>query len=210
MKNLMDFESVRNALSQVVAESDVNNGTEGLSFQAFLYTHEYAYDKERAALQNKITRAVLDGRLEEVLLLQKEMAVCAKPQVIMEWHLLKPIPRIQGTKIIHDGKTKYSIAMDDVEVIYIREDAVALGLLEYSETKQTRKDSRGEDAIVVKMQLTKGLIDIAAPIIDKFENEMKPKRAYVSAVSFRSMQVVGEMKMREGYAKKRRYGFDMI
>lgn len=208
MKDLSKFESVKKALEQVVAESDVNNGTQGLTLLAHFWEQEYVFDQTRQDLQTKIAQKLLSGTVEGVKELQKQLEGLSKPKIVMEFKLMEPIKRIQGTKILHDGESTYKISMENVTNIFIPEDAVALGLLEYEETEDVMRDSQGRETTVIKLHIKKGLIDVAAPILGKNEKVMRPKRAYVTAISYRAMQIAGELMNKERLGKRRRYGFD--
>lgn len=208
MKDLSKFESVKNALEQVVSESDVNNGTTNVDFLCYYWDNEFMFDQKRQDIQVDMARKQLAGDIEAVKKLQKEFAALDKPKIMMEFRLVKPIPKLLGTKIISDGDKTYKITMENVTSLFIPEDAVKLGLLEYEDTTEIVKDARNNDTPIIKLRLKKGLIDVAAPIQDRFGRQIRPKRAIVTATSYRSMQIAGEMLSRERLAKRRRYGFD--
>lgn len=208
MKDLSMFNSVKQALEQVVAESDVNNGTQGITLIAHFWSQEYVFDEKRENLRTEIARAVLQSRLEDVKKLQSEMDALPKPKIVMEFKLLEPIARLQGTKIISDGEKTYKISMENVTSLYVPEDAVHLGLLEYEETDTVLKDSMGRDSQVINLRIKKGIIDVAAAVLDRNDKMVRNKRAYVTAISYSAMQVAGRLMNNERMAKRRRYGFD--
>ena len=169
----MEFDDVKTALSQVVADSDVNNGTLGMEFLAYSYSRESVYDKKKAENQTKMAKALLSGDLVAAENAQKLLENPEPTKVITIWRLVTPIKRIQGTKILHDGDKIY-----------------------------------GNKVKVLRMKIVKGLIDVAAPVLDRFDKEIMPKRAFVTPISYRAMQAAGELMSKERFAKKRRYGFD--
>lgn len=207
MKDLIKFTTVVNALKQVAAENDVNNGTGGIKFLAHFYEQEYVWDKDRHNLQVGVAKSILTGQLGEVTKLQDQLSKLPKPKIVMAWKLMEPIPLIKGTKVLHDGDKQFRIEMKNVGMLYIPEDSIALGLLEYEETKDLAVDSQGREAKILTIHLKKGIIDIAAPIIDRNDKVTRPSRAYVTAISYKSMQVAGQIMYNERMGKKRRYGF---
>ena len=204
----MEFDDVKTALSQVVADSDVNNGTLGMEFLAYSYSRESVYDKKKAENQTKMAKALLSGDLKAAEEAQKLLENPEPTKVITIWRLVTPIKRIQGTKILHDGDKTYSIAMEDVKLLHIPEDSIRLGIVEAEETDDEEDNIYGNKVKVLKMKIAKGLIDVAAPVLDRFDKEIMPKRAFVTPISYRAMQVAGEMMSKERFAKRRRYGFD--
>ena len=208
MKDLSNFDAVKAALEQVVAQSDVNNGTQGIELLAHYWTYDHMFDKRKAELQTDVARAVLAGNLDVVKLKQTELEGLPKSKIVMEWRLLTPIPRLTGTKIVTDGDKTYKLSMDNVTTLYIPEDAVKLGLLEYEETEDKAHDMMGKETSIVKLHLKQGIIDIAPPVLGRGDKELRGKRAFVTAISYRAMQTVGEILNRERNAKRKRYGFD--
>lgn len=208
MKDLSKFNVVKQALEQIVAESDVNNGTHGAELLAYFWQQEYIYDEKRQTLQNMLAKAVLGSDLELVKAYQKDLEKLPKPKIVMEFKLKTPIPRLQGTKVITDGEKTFKIHMENVTSLFIPEDAVKLGLLEYEETKDTAKDAQGRETTIIKLHIKKGLIDVAAPVVDRFDRVLRPKRAYVTAISYGAMQTAGRLMNQERMNKRRRTGFD--
>ena len=208
MKDLSKFAAVKQALEKVVQESDVNNGTQGLELLAHFWSQENVFDQTRQDIQTNMAKAVLAGSLELVKQYQDELAKLPKPKIVMLWKLITPIARLEGTMIRHDGQKPYKISMENVTMLYIPEDAVKAGLLTYEETDQRETDMQGREAIVVKLKLVKGIIDVAAPVQDRFGKEVRPKRAFVTIISYRAMQIAGQIMGREKAEVRKRYGFD--
>lgn len=208
MKNLMEFDSVKNALSQVVAMSDVDNGTNGMELLAYPYSKDTVYDKEDAANRVKMAKALLTGDLATAAETQKILEQPRTPKVIMIWRLMTPIKRLSGTKILIDSGKTFTLAMEDVKELHIPEDTIRLGVIQAEESGEMAENIYGQPVPILKLKIAKGLIDVAAPVLDRFDKEIMPKRAFVTAISYRSMQVAGEILSRERFAKKRRYGFD--
>lgn len=208
MKDLGKFDLVKQALSQITAQSDVSNGTQGIELLAHFWGSELVYDKAKAELQTQIAGKILGRDLDSVKKLQEQLEKLPKTPVVTIWKLVEPIKRIQGTKIVHDGEKSLKISMENVTTLYIPEDAIKLELLEYEETKDIMSDSQGREAKVLRIKLKKGLIDVAAPIHDGRDRLVREKRAYVTAISYRSMQTVGELMSKERMNKRRRYGFE--
>lgn len=208
MKSLFEFEDVKSALSQVVAESDVNNGTHGIEFLAYSYSKDTIFDKKKQANQVALAKAVLAGDLKAAEDAQLLMETPEPTKVIMIWKLVEPLKRVNGTKILHDGEKKFSISMENVQLLHIPEDAIRLGVIQAEETNEVAENIYGMEVKVLKMKIVKGLIDVAAPFQDKFGKEIMPKRAFVTPVSYRAMQIAGEVMAAEKFAKKKKYGFD--
>ena len=208
MKDLSTFETVKQALNQVVKESDINNGTQNVELVGHFYQQEYIFDKDKQDLQLELTRAVLASDISKIKQLQTDMEKLPKPKIVMEFKLLTVIPRLQGTKILSDGDKQYKISMENVGSLFIPEDAVHLGLIGYDETEEKARDAQGRETPIIKFVVQKGIIDVAAPIVDRFDKVIRPKRAYVTAISYGSMQLAGKLLNTERLSKRRRFGFD--
>ena len=210
MKDLSRFAVVKSALESVVAESDVNNGTQGVDIMCHFWQSELIFDEKRQEIQKLLTRAILDSNLDKVKEHQMALEKLPKSKVMMEFRLLKPIPRIQGTKVITDGEKQYKIHMENVMTLFVPEDAVKLGLLEYEETDEKLIDAMGRETTIIKLRLKKGIIDVTAPRQDRFGKILVPKRAMVTALSFGAMQNAGKLLYNETVAKNRRFGFEEV
>lgn len=208
MKSLSQFERVKKALEQVVSESDVTNGTNGLELIAHFWEHEMVSDKNRKDVETSIAKAVINGDLAAISELQKQLSAMPRAKINTVWRLLVPIPRIQGTKTLYDGNKSYQLSMDNVTTLYIPEDAIKLELLDYEETGDMAKDSNGKDTPIIKLIIKKGIIDIAAPITDRKGNVVRAKRAYVTPISYKAMQIAGRVINQEKIDKQKRFGFD--
>lgn len=208
MKDLMQFDEVKTALSQVVAESDVNNGTLGMEFLAYSYSRDTVYDKKKAENQVKMAKALLSGDLKAAEEAQKLLENPEPTKVITVWKLVQPLKKVMGTKILHDGERKFSISMEDVKLLHIPEDSIRLGLIQAEETGDEEENIYGNKVKVLRMKIVKGLIDVAAPVLDRWDKEILPKRAFVTPISYRAMQIAGELMATERMKGKRRYGFD--
>lgn len=209
MKDLSQFKTVQDVLKQVVVDADANNGTNNLTLLAHFWEEEYVYDEKRMGVQAELVKATFASDHETVIKKQKELATLPKPKVVMVWRLLEPIRVLNGTKTLSDGDKIYRLKMENVTTLYIPEDAVHCGLLMYEETEETLEDKQGRPAKVLKIKLEKGIIDVAAPIVDRNEKIIRPKRAYVTPVSYRTMQITSEMLNKDRLQKRRRYGFDI-
>lgn len=210
MKDLSMFQTVKTALEQVVAEADVKNGTTGMEILCHFWKQDYRYDEKRNSLQVEIVKAMLSSNLELVKLKQEEMDALPRPEIIMEFHLLEPIARIQGTKIISDGSKTMGISMENVSVLYIPENSIKLGLLDYEETQDKAKNAMGQEETIIKLHIKKGLIDVIPPVMDKNQKIVQPAKAYVTPISSRSLQIAGKILYKEREQKRRQYGFETI
>lgn len=209
MKDFSQFAQVKQALEQVISESDVNNGTQGVIYTAHFFEQEMAYDEQRGKIQNEIARSVLMNKLDNIPALQAQLETLPKPQVIMVWKLVEPIRILTGTKPMRSGDKELRLVMYDVDKLYIPENAVKLGLIEYEETDQMGVDMQGRDAQIVKLRLRKGIIDIAPPIM-RSGKELRPKKAYVTPISYKALQTAGSMMFKERQNAERLYGFEEI
>lgn len=216
MKSLLNFDAVKKALEQVVAQSDKNNGTNGMELVCHYWNQDTEWDEDRQRLQDEKTRLVFAGDPEGVIRVTKLMDELPKPKIIMEFKLLAPIPRLQGTKTISDGTKTWTISMENVQTIFIPEDSIRAELAEFEETGDMARDIIGNETPIIRLKILKGLLDVAQEKLDKRDGNKPlsqrrvrvPKRAYLTAVSYHSMQVVGRMKAQEEKAKERRYGMD--
>lgn len=209
MKDFSQFAQVKQALEQVIAESDVNNGTQGVIYTAHFFEQETAYDENRTKIQNEIARGILMNKIDHIPALQAQLETLPKPQVIMVWKLVDPISVITGTKPMKSGDKELRLVMHNVDKLYIPENAVKLGLIEYEETDQFGKDMQGRDAQIVKLRLRKGIIDVAPPIM-RAGKEVRGKRAYVTPISYKALQTAGSMLFKERLSAERMYGFEEI
>jgi len=216
MKSIYDFEPVKKALEQVVAESDVNNGTRGIEILCHYWTYEYQFNEERQSLQNKMGDLALAGKPEELIKTRKELEALPKPKVVMEFRLMIPIPLIRGTKTISDGNKIFTISANDVKSIFFPEDALRSELATFEETGDTAKDLLGQDTPVVRLVINKGVLDVAPEILDPRDSRrpleqrriLRGKRVYLTAVSYHALQVVGRIQAKEQYNRFKRYGFN--
>ena len=213
MESLSNFPALKEALSQLVVETDVDNGTNGMEFLAYWYAKDFVRDEKRDDLNKQIARAVLTGTVEQVEELQAKLSLLPRPQIMMEWKLMEPIAKLRGTKVgtlKRNGEVRrFKLEMSNVTSIFISEKAAQLGLIEYERTDIVAQDANGRDSIVVRMVLKKGLIDVAAPIYFG-DKEVRGKRAYVQAVSNKALQVVGSMLFQEKKEENRLLGYDEI
>jgi len=208
MKSIMQLDSVKKALEQVVADSDVNNGTRGMEMFCYYWTHENQYDETRQSLMNEMAKLVLLGRPDEVGMVREQIEKLGKPKIIVEFRLMKEIPLIRGTKTISDGSKLYSIQAENVKSIFIPQDSLAGDLLEYEETQDMSKDANGNDSAIIKLRINKGILDVVGEKLDRNQKVIQSKRVYLTAVSYHALQIVGRMKYNEETAKRRRYGFN--
>jgi len=208
MQDLSKFNVVKQALEQVISGSDVNNGTQNVDFLCHYWQSESVYDEKRAALQVEMTRAVLAGNVDETKLIQAKMDILPKSKIMMEFRLLQPIARLQGTKTVTDGEKTLRISMNNVNSIFVPEDAVSLGLLEYEETDQIGHDSMGRETAIIKLRLKKGIIDVTSPKTDRNDRIIVQKRAIVTPISYGAMQVAGRILYNERMARRKNLGFE--
>jgi hypothetical protein len=192
MKNLNEFDDVK-----------------GMEFLAYSYSQDTIYDKKKADNLLKMSTAWINGDLKTVEEMQKLVDNPDPSKIIMIWRLINPIKKIMGTKILHNGDNTFTLSMENVKDIYIPQDAIKLGLIEAEDTGDKAEDAHGKEVSILRMKVVKGLIDVAAPILDRFDKEVQPKRAFVTPISYRAMQTAGTIMAGERLAKRRRYGFDM-
>jgi hypothetical protein len=213
MKDLSALPALKAALAQIVTESDVDNGTAGMEFHAYWYATEFIHNPERDAINRDIAKAVLSGGHAKVLELQEALAKLARPEIMMEWRLLEPIKALKGTKNIAikrgEDTKRYELNMKDVKSIYVSESASKMKLIKWEETEEVREDSQGRESKVLRMILVKGLVDVAAPIIIN-KKEVRGKRAYVTPISYKALQVAGSMMFKERIEDNKVEGFDLI
>lgn len=204
----MDFEPVRAMLERVIVESDVDNGTKGLEFTAHFWEEDLVQNKDLNKHLGKLGSAWLDGKIELFEQLSKEQESIKPTQRMMTWAINPSLGIVHGTKRFKDAGKIWKLSMNAVSKLYISENVVKLGLIEYEETSETANDAQGRPTPIVKMRLKKGIIDIAPPIMSWKGEEIVPKRAFVTPISFHALQIAGELIAGEDRKSRRRYGFD--
>lgn len=215
MKSILQFEAVRSALEQVVAESDKTNGTRGLELYCYYWNHENQFDEKRQTLMNEMGRLVLLGKPEDAAKVRDEIEKLDKPKIIMEFKLMQPIPMVRGTKTMTDGSKMYTIQAENVVSIFIPQDSLYGDLAEFEETDDVAKDILGRDTKVIKLKIKKGILDVASEQLDIRDSRKPleqrrirvPKRVYLTAMSYHTLQIVGRLKAQEENARFRRFGF---
>lgn len=216
MKSILELSSVKKALEQVVAQSNVNNGTNGMELFCHYWSQEEQYDKMREDLQLQMGRAAIEGRPDDVVKIRKLIESLPPAKIIMEFKLMTPIPVVRGTKTIYDGEKKLTITATNVRTFFIHEDSLLSELGVFEETEDIAKDSYGNDQPIIKLRINKGILDVKEAAYDNRDDDkpdnlkriIRPQRVYLTAVSYATLQVVGRMKMNEKRAQRRRFGFD--
>lgn len=205
----MEFGKVQDILNQVIVESDVDNGTKGLVFTAHFWKEELVFNKDQHSLMGKLGSAWLNGDLQLFEKLSEEQSSIKPTQKMMTWAIVPAIPQIKGTKNYKEGSKMWKLKMDNVSKLYISENAVKLKLIVFEETDIMGKDAQGRETPILKMCLKKGIIDVAPPTVNWRGEEVVPKRAFVTPISFHALQIAGELKAGEDRKTRRRYGFDV-
>lgn len=214
MKKLKEFEPVKQALIRVATEASIafDNGTYGKELFCQYWNKEEVYDKERNDKEIEIARSILTGKADLVPGLKAELAAMPKPKINMIFRLMEPMKRLVGSKIAHDGGKVYSPIMEDIRDIYIPEDALDMDLVEFEDTEHKAVDEHGNETPVIKLKLVNAMLDVKEGKVDwKDETkEIRAPRVYVTAISYRSMQVAGKIMNNEGIKRRGMYGFNEI
>lgn len=210
MKDLSNLPSVVKALSQVVADSTVtdNNGTAGIELLCHYWDYDIIKDENRRKIEAELAKAVLNKDIELANAFETDLKRLPSSEKLMIFRLLEPITHLQGTKVMYDGEKSYSPVMKNVQFLYIAEMSIKMGLLEYEETGEMAADKLGKETPVIKLKLKKGIIDVSAAIYDRNKRMIREARAYVTPVSYRSMQVAGKIIAQEREVKRKLYGYD--
>lgn len=207
MQKLSQFKAVQDALTQVATEMTINhnNGSYGKSYFCHYWNKEDVVDKEKQKKEIELARAILLGSSPaEVLAIKDELAAMPKAKVNLIFKLIEPIKRLKGSKIAYDNNKTYSPVMENVEYFYISEDTLGLDVLEFEELQDSRDDIQGNPTPIINLRLTNAMLDVKEGMLDWKDNtkELRAPRAWVTPISFRSMQIVGKI-MNEDKAKKR-------
>lgn len=190
-QSLKNYQKVEQVLKAIAS-----GATNGNSMQVKCYHFDTQYVKtpeyvalEKQIIQKKFTSKDYSKEFEQLNSLPKGKA-------LLVFKLLEPMT-IRGTKqMIFEGKTVKPEAKNCTE-IYIAEDIInndAAGL-QYEQTEDTEKDAAGQDSPVIILDLGKCIIDVVQGKRD-WKDQSKwlvAPRAYVTDISFRSMQIVGSM-----------------
>lgn len=204
----MNFEAVKTALFQVQSESTVSNGTTNSTYACYLWDHENVYDAERARLDKEYVKALFAGNLDECNRIEALRDALPATKRVLIFKLMEKIPVIRGTKVVMDGKKSKSPVMRDVDTIYIPEDSVKLGLVEYEETDQTMPDASGRQATVINLHIIKGLLDVKEAQYDRNDRMTRESRANLTPISYRSMQIAGKILYTETLNQRKSFGFE--
>lgn len=207
MQDLSKFNKVIEALNEVVGQNTPTGGME-TPFLCHYWSQETILSDEAKQLQTDIAKAMLDGKVERVAELNEKWKDVGKSKVLMQFKLIEKIPLLRGTKIVYVENAPKHPVMHNVEYLYISEDSVKLGLCEYEETDQKAKDAMGRDTAIIKLKLVKGIIDVKEGAVDWKGKVVREPRAYVTAISFKAMQVAGQIIRNEKEIKRKLYGFE--
>lgn len=208
--DIKQLASVKAALSQVASETTVNNGTNGMKVMCHLWDVEDAFDQKKQDLEKAAFKALLESRLDDVVIHHKAISELPPAKKTLIFKLLQPIPTIRGTKVvIHEGKSRSPI-MTNVDMIYLSEDAASLGLIDVRDTSEKAKDHNGMDVEIVELTLLKGIIDVKEAKYNRQNQLMRAARANITPISYKSMQVVGKLLYAESEAKRKLFGFGDI
>ena len=193
---------IMDAMSQIAkcAMIEHDNGTHGETFHAWMWDTERTAAPERKEIMAQIMKVMNSGMESEAMekeikRLEKELEKYPQKTVFC-LKLEKPINALQGTKVLKDGSGKNRILfMPTVTEIYIHQDILLGGFVEIEELKRTKKSIGGAEHPVLKVKLSKSLLEVTEEMYD-FKDKTKiyrEKRAMVSNISYRTMQALGKM-----------------
>jgi len=209
MKSLKNFEPVMKAISKVATEVSVghDNGTLGREFLCHYYDKEETFDKARQEILQALGRAMIKDEKHLIKTLQDKLVGLPPTKVNLIFKLTEPIKRLIGTKVQHDGETQYHPIMNNVKFIYVPEDAIDMEFLSFEETPDKDVDKFGNEAVIIKLKLDKGILDVKEGKLNWKDQEIRESRAYVTPVSFRAMQIAGKIMGEEQNKKRKMYGY---
>lgn len=200
------------ALAKVAIEGTLShdNGTSGKELICHYWDYEELYDAKKAELEKLLVAAYLAGDTVTAGIHHKAIAALPPPKIVMIFKLLQPIPYLKGSKIsLSDGKT-FSPTMNNVDIIYIPEDAIKLGLCDFDESEDIVKDRVGLDTPIITLKLSKGMIDVKEGIFDRLNRLTRAPRASVTPISYRSMQIAGKILGNERITRDKVYGMTEV
>lgn len=195
MKQLLsNLDSVKKALTSIAQSS---TGNAGQQIKCYHHDTQQVKTADYLGLEKEILKKKFSGQDYS-----KEYDMITKIPLknILVYKLLEPMT-IKGTKQVIQGDKAISPEIKNCTEIYIPEDIInntSAGLMG-EETGDMETDASGQEVPVINIDLGRCIIDVAAGKRD-FNNTKKwlvAPRAFVTDISFRSMQIVGSLLARE-------------
>jgi hypothetical protein len=212
MKKLSQMEAVIKVLQTVQTEATVghSNGTTGKELLCHIWDNEPIFDKVRNDKETELAKAILLSNSADVTRLMAEIETLPAPKTVLIFKLLEPIRRLNGTKVSLAGGKTYQPVMEKVEYIYIPEDAIDLDLVAYDEVGDKAMDKHGNEVDVIRLKIMKGLLDVKEGKKNWKGDVVRNSRCYVTAISFRAMQVAGKIMFNNEQDERRVYGMEAL
>lgn len=199
------FKPVVDALAQVAKDAvqTHDNGTAGKTYLAHYWGDEQQTDTVRNQLNQDMTRAILKDP-GAVAGIRAKILVLPPPKINMIFKLMEPIAHLVGTKIVKSGNKSFCPLMENVQFIRVPQDALEMDLLEYEEVKNKFEvDSDGEKTPVIKLKLKYGILEVTEKYTNWKGEVTRPSMAFVSAMSYRAMQIAGKILGKEEVDERR-------
>lgn len=208
----MQISAIKGAMEQVIINSDVNNGTQGIEFQCVLHRVQLGYDADRKSIEAKMNSAMIKRDLKTYEELEKKLSELPEVSKFFIFKLLKPMKGLKSTLERRVGN-KIGILTMDVDEVWMTDFFMkAGGALADTTDKKWKDPSTGKEYDIIKVKLNKGLIDVFPPKFSTYrdtQTEIIPKRAMCTLLSLHSMQVLGRLSSRERADYTKLYGFDV-
>lgn len=205
---LNTLKAVADALAHIQERKVIShdNGTFGRMFECYFWTHELTKDKTRQELEVAAAKYQLLGKSDQLKEVAHKIQELPLPPVNMVFKLVSPITMLQGTKVISYQGKPYPVKMENVEYIYIPQDIVNGDFTSYVETGSMSSDMAGNDQPIIKLTLDRCILDVKEGARNNKGEVWRLPRAYVTAISFRSMQVAGSMMNTQRNTLNKLYG----
>lgn len=207
---LSQFPVIAQAILQVSKENTMThgNGTTGNEYFLHYWGSEEQFDAEKEKWITAKATAVLKGDSEGYKLAEAELGRLSKDvKYTLIFKLMEKISTLKGTKAAFDGQNKYQPVMHDVEFVYIQQDTMDLIDVDLENTGDKAMDNQGNEVDILKLTLKEGILDVKEGKLGYNNQIIRPSRAYIYAVSARSMQIAGSIMAAE--TKRKRNLFSM-
>lgn len=207
MKSLKDFTVITEALQKIATSATPkhDNGTYGKTYQCYFWKMEEMYSKESNDLEVELAKAQLTGDMDRMNDLLQKRKTLPPQKMMVVFRLVKPIS-VTSTKVFQYGDKQMHYTDNNVQDIYINQDLITSDLLSFTETAKKQKDMSGLESMVIKLHLKECMLEVSKPEKNRRGEVYKESKCYVTAVSYRAMQIAGKILYQDSNAKLSLYG----
>lgn len=206
MKTLKQLQVVHDALAKIAKGNVVSddNGTHGKSYKCHYWDFELVRDEARKELEILQARYALTSQVDKLKEVMEKIKNLPPAKMIMIFKLEKAM-EITGTKVYEFQGRKLNPKIT-TEYIYIPQDIIDGDFTSFTETAKKAVDKNGDETPIINLKLDSCIIDVVKEEINARNEVWKQARAYVTAVSYRAMQIVGKIMYSEKSNRLRLHG----